>query len=135
MNFSKLLGPEKRKNPERTSCSWPVRFHELGRDRQAGQKFHVAKCKRVSESGIEITSIIPLTPKRFVLIEVDLKMLETSVPTANLLIVSGTYILTEVERRHLNLETGLFEAGLKFIDVSRTEEFELVLKQIPGQFS
>jgi len=80
---------------------------------------------------MEMTSIIPLTPKRFVLVDLDLKALEAIVPAKNLFLVSGKHILTQVEWRHLNLETSLFEAGLKFIEASRAEEFELVFKQTP----
>lgn len=132
MNFSKLLGPEKSGKSERTPCSWSIRLYELGRDKQSHRTFHAGKCKSVDEGRIEITSLLPLTPKRFVLVELDLKTLETAVPVKNILTLSDKWVLTEVKRRHLNLETGLFEAELKFIDASRTDEFELVLKQIPA---
>ena len=130
MNLSKLAGQTKRKKQERAPCSWTIRFRELGRDKQTNGTFHLAKCKGADQNGMEITSITPLTPKRFALVEVDLKVLEAIVPVKNLLVVSGSQILTQVERRHLNLETSLFEAELKFIDASRAEEFELVFKQI-----
>ena len=132
MNFSKLSGPIRQRKRERTPCSWSVRFYELGRDEKKNPAFYTAKCKAADSNGLEMTSIIPLTPKRFVLIELDLKALETLAPTKNFLIISGKYILTEVEWRHLNLETSLFEAGLKFIEASRAEEFEPVFKQIPA---
>ena len=129
MNFSKLAGQIKQRKPERTPCFWSVRFYELGRDEKKNPAFHTAKCKAVDPGGMEMTSIIPLTPKRFVLVDLDLKTLETVIPSKNLLIISGKYVLTEVEWRHLNLETSLFEAGLKFIEASRAEEFEPVLTQ------
>ena len=132
MNFSKLLGPEKKKKPERAPCAWSVRFRELGRENQARHAFHAAKCRVIGEDGMEITSLIPLTPKRFVLVNLDFKTLETAVPVKNILTFSDACVLTEVKRRHLNLETGLFEAELKFIEASRAEEFEAVFKQIPA---
>ncbi|HLD56031.1 MAG TPA: hypothetical protein VJA00_00270 [Candidatus Omnitrophota bacterium] len=131
MNFSKSAGLAKRKKQEHASCSWSIRFYELGRDKQTNRTFHAAKCKSMDQNGMEMTSIIPLTPKRFVLVDLDLKALEAIVPAKNLFLVSGKHILTQVEWRHLNLETSLFEARLKFIEVSRAEEFELVFKQTP----
>jgi hypothetical protein len=134
MNFSKLMGSEKNKKSGRIPCSWSIRFYELGRGQQTRHAFYTAKCKSVDPNGLEITSIIPLTPKRFVLIKLDLNALETVVPTKDILTLSGKCVLTEVAWRHLNLKTGLFEAGLDFIEASRTEEFEPVFKQIPEQF-
>jgi hypothetical protein len=131
---SKILAKTNRQKRGRFPCSLDIRFYELGRGEKAGYAFHTAKCKRLDQSGMEVTSIIPLTPGRFVLVDVNLKVLEIHIPTKNILILSGKHLLTEVEWRHLNLETSLFEAGLNFIEASRSEELEPVLAQcLPSQ--
>ena len=129
MKISSVFGKSQNKKDVEFICLWTIRFYELGRDEKKSALFHVAKCKRLDRSGIDITSIIPLTPKRFVIVELDLKELQLKIPTKHILITPAGRILTEVKWRRLNLETGLFEANLQFVDAARTEEMQDVFAQ------
>ncbi|OGX06353.1 MAG: hypothetical protein A3G87_01770 [Omnitrophica bacterium RIFCSPLOWO2_12_FULL_50_11] len=81
----------------------------------------------------------PPEPSTFALVEVDLSSMDDYVKEDELLAVSSNRILAEVVWRKLNLETGLYEAGLKFIEASRRDEFrveiELAAAALPRELS
>ena len=89
----------------------------------------IGKCKNVSRSGMRITALEPLERNTTALVDVDLEKLPPQIQTQELLLASEKRILAEVAWRNLNLETGLFEAGLRFIEADRRQEFESAIAQ------
>jgi|SRR3990167_3746837 len=131
-----MMNPERRRHA-RESCLLPVRFTRL--DRTPHKPLHIAKSKNVSQGGMKITAMSPPEPSTFALVEVDLSSMDDYVKEDELLAVSSNRILAEVVWRKLNLETGLYEAGLKFIEASRRDEFrveiELAAAALPRELS
>lgn len=94
--------------------------------------------KNLGQGGAKITALPPLTPQGKILIRLNLKPLSVVIDTRDFLFVSTgpsfedsgeepegiRQILAEVAWRHLNLETGLFEAGLRFIEGWRRRDYE-----------
>ena len=105
---------------------------------------HIAKIKNLGQGGVKIRALPPLTPQGKVLIRLNLKPLSVLIDTQDFLFVSpselsvdkehsiddGKQILAEVAWRHLNLETGLFEAGLRFIEGGRRRDYESYITSV-----
>ncbi|MBI1977886.1 MAG: hypothetical protein HYS55_03955 [Candidatus Omnitrophica bacterium] len=117
------FGNAERRRDVRFPCAWRIRFVELGE--KLPKTFHLGKCKNVSERGLKITSLQPLSRKAVVLLEADLNLFAKHIKTDHLLKISDNRILAEVRWRHLDLDTRLFEAGLEFIEEGKRKEHGL----------
>src|SRR3989344_5871753 len=124
--FHDLWKKERRRHP-RISCAWPIRFSKM--NGKLRPPLQIGKCKNISQSGMKITALEPLERNAKALIDVDLEKLPPQIQTQELLLASERRILAEVAWRHLNLETGLFEAGIHFIEADRREECESLVVQ------
>lgn len=65
---------------------------------------------------MKITGFHPLKRNSIVLIEIDPNLFSVHINLNQILKISVNHILAQVAWRHLNLETGLFEAGAEFIE-------------------
>ncbi len=135
--------PERRRYPRFPFIS-PVRLKELNEAANGiprkSKRGCAAKIKNLGQGGAKITALAALMPQSKVLMDANLKSLSIVIDTRNLLFVSvpqDSYhkqtaetpksekqILTEVAWRYLNLQTGLFEAGLRFIEEWRRRDYE-----------
>ena len=111
----------------RFSYVWPIRFCEL--NEKLPKRLHAGKCKNLSQGGIKISSLAPLERNAVALVDLDLKALSLRIRTDEIILVRDKHILAEVAWRHLNLETSLFETGLRFIETTRQREFESFIAQ------
>ena len=106
----------------------PIRILELGQhpeNKSSGsRRFYAARTKNISQGGIKITLLPSLEPGSTVLIEADLAQFAKHIDTQNLLRISENRLMAKVIWRHLNLETGLFEAGLQFLEEKERAEYE-----------
>ena len=117
--------PERRRYV-RYPCRWLIRFIEL--KPQPLEKFHIGKCKNVSQGGIKITSFQPLERHTPILVEMDANLLAKHVEVSELLWIGKNRFLAEVMWRHLNLETRLFEAGIQFVQARKHHQYESLIK-------
>ena len=78
---------------------------------------------------MKITAMAAMEPRSIVLVHVDLSLFNGRVRADELLTVSKKEVLCEVVWRKLNLETGLFEAGLKFIPSSERVQFRSAVEK------
>jgi len=124
---TRLFRLTERRKHERRSLFTSLRFLEMNGKPSKG--LHHAKSKNVSKSGMKITSMAPLERNSVALLDLDLSAIARQVREAELLLVSHRRILAEVKWRTLNLQTGLFESGLQFIDPARRREFETQIAQ------
>lgn len=124
--------PERRRYPRFPFVS-PVRLKELNEARNGipakPKSGCAAKIKNLGQGGVKITALPAFMPQTKVLMDANLKSLSIVIDTRDLLVVSVSQdasrkILTEVIWRNLNLETGLFEAGLRFIEEWRRRDYE-----------
>src|SRR3989338_8970614 len=124
---SKAASPKKaeRRKYQRIPCILPVRFSEL--NGKPSKLLHAAKSKNLSQSGMKITSIVPLERNAIVLLDLNWKALAATVPMNDILMISDGRILVEVAWRHLNLDSRLFEAGLRFIENKKRQNFEALI--------
>ena len=106
----------------RFSYVWPIRFCDLST--HLPKSLHHGRCKNLSQGGLKINSVAPLERHSIAIVDLDVHALSVLIRTDELLLISDRRILAEVAWRHLNLETGLFEAGLRFVEAKRQEEFE-----------
>ena len=79
---------------------------------------------------MRITALEPLERDSTVLLELNLKLLSNHIQTKKILMAPDHRIMAEVVWRHLDLATGLFEAGLRFVDAHRRLEFETLTSHI-----
>ena len=113
-------GIERRKHA-RLSYVWPVRFCELTGN--PPKLLHFGKCKNLSQGGIKISALTPLERSAIALLDLDLNALSLRIRTDEIILVSDKHILVEVAWRHLNLQTGLFEAGLRFLEARKIRKY------------
>ena len=73
---------------------------------------------------MRVVSLQPLARDTVALVEIDTNLLAKHIQIKNILRISERRILTKVAWRRLNLETRLFEAGLRFIDTSKRGAYE-----------
>ena len=118
--MAKQAIPERRQHL-RLSYVWPVRFCEA--DNKSVAPSHPGKCKNLSQGGMKITALQPLKRDTTILMDTDLNRLSIHIRLKDILIASKERLLAQVAWRHLNLETGLFEMGLRFIQAHRRREF------------
>ena len=78
---------------------------------------------------MKITALEPLSRKAVVLVEFDPNLFSKHVNLERILRITENRLLAEVAWRHLNLETGVFEAGLSFIEASKYNEYESLIAQ------
>ena len=83
---------------------------------------------------MKITTLPPLEPHSVVLLELDIDVLKSVIDTKHLFVLSSKRLLATIAWRHLNLETGLFEVGIRFIENWRRDEFEHLVQtcEVPG---
>ena len=111
----------------RFSCVWDIRFCELGG--KTIKSLQAGKCKNLSQGGMKITALQPLEPNTVVLLELNTDRLATHIRTKEILFASPDHLLAEVAWRHLNLETGLFEAGVRFLEADERDRYESHIAQ------
>ena len=116
--------PERRRYV-RYPCAWGIKFCELGE--KPSKLLHVGKCKNLSGSGMKLSSLEPLSRKAIVLLELNVNLIEKHVKLKNILQISENRILAEVTWRHLNLDTGVFEAGLRFLETRKRNDYESLI--------
>ena len=78
---------------------------------------------------MKIASLEPVSRKAIVLIEIDPHLFSKHVKLEHILCTKKNRILTEVTWRHLNLDTGVFEAGLFFLKERDRRQYELLIAQ------
>lgn len=110
----------------RYPCAWTVRFSELT-EKTSPKSFHTGKCRDVSQSGMQIAALQPVSRKAIVLIEIDPRLFSRHVKLEHILSITENRILAEVTWRHLNLDTGVFEAGLSFIEARKRGKYESLI--------
>jgi len=129
-------GREHRKHA-RIACACPVKICELtaGAGSSASQKkFHPARSKDLSESGIKIATCESISRNASALIDVDFDKLSSLVPIHTFISFKGKRLLGKVAWRKLNLKTGLFEVGIKFVEENERSRYEPVInyaKEVP----
>ncbi len=64
---------------------------------------------------MKLTAFQALKRKSIVLLEIDPNLFSVHIKLNTILKASDNRILAHVSWRHLNLETGLFEAGIEFL--------------------
>ncbi len=74
-----------------------------------------------------MAALQPVSRKAIVLIEIDPNLFARHIKLRDILRVTENRVLTEVAWRHLNLETGVFEAGLSFLEESKRDKYESLL--------
>ena len=116
---------EERRKHLRFSYVWPLRFCQL--NTSSPLALQLGKCKNLSQGGLKINALTPLERRAVAVVDLDLNPLSVSIRTDGILLIANRRILVEVAWRHLNLETGLFEAGLRFIEIDRKREFETLI--------
>ncbi len=104
----------------RFACAWKIKFCDL---RESNPVFHHGKCRDLSQGGMKLAAFQPLKRKSVVLIEIDSSLFSMHIKLNSILKVSENRILAEVAWRHLNLETGLFEAGLEFLEEAQRSNY------------
>lgn len=92
-------------------------------------QFHAAKSKNVSRGGMKISTLATLERHSNALIDVNLRQLERLIGEQTAILIGGKWLLARVAWRKLNLETGLFELGLRFIEERERPEFESVISR------
>lgn len=97
----------------RFPCAWKIKFWDL--DANKPEIYH-GKCRNLSQGGMKISAFQPLKRKSIVLIEIDPDLFSVHINLNQILKISENHIMAQVAWRHLNLETGLFEAGVEFIE-------------------
>ncbi|MBI4395270.1 MAG: PilZ domain-containing protein [Candidatus Omnitrophica bacterium] len=117
---------ERRRYP-RVHYVWPIRFREL--NGRPTPLLHAAQSKNLSQSGMKITSIVPLQRNAITLLELNLKSLAVIVPADDILMIDERHILVEVVWRRLNLESRLFETGLRFLERKRRCDYEALISR------
>ena len=127
-NASSYSGQEHRKH-ERFPCNWPLRICELGTNgnQQKTKKFNPAKSKNLSKSGIKITTLAPLERHSNALLDIPESQIGDLLDADHIVFVAKKRLLAEVAWRRLNLETGLFEAGLRFIEENERDGYRPVI--------
>ena len=78
---------------------------------------------------MKVAALQPLSRKAIVLIEFDPNLFSKYMKFKNILCVTENRFLAEVTWRHLNLETGVFEAGLSFLEASKRNKYESLIAQ------
>jgi hypothetical protein len=119
-------GNERRTHP-RVSYLASIRFSELASD--PPKAFYAGKVKNLSRGGMKISALAPLERRSIILVDLDLKTILEMIRTKQILSISDRRILAEVAWRHLNLQTGLFEAGLRFLEPRDRTEYECAIAQ------
>ena len=119
-----LRKAERRKH-QRITYVWPIRFCELNGKPSA--LLHIAKSKNLSQSGMKITSIVPLERNAIALLDLNGEALAENISVDEILMVLEGRVLVEVAWRHLNLESRLFEAGLRFIEKKKRRDYETLI--------
>ena len=114
-NRNSYSGSEHRKH-KRFSYVWPMRICELGPHTNGTKPFHPAKSRDLGQGGMRITSPTSFKINSAALIDLDLNRLILFISIQSFLITPTKRILTEIVWRRLDLETGLFETGLRFIE-------------------
>ena len=100
----------------RFPCGWKIKFCDV---REENPRFNHGKCRDLSQGGMKLSAFQPLKRKSVVLVEIDPDLFSVHIQLEPILKISENRILAEVAWRHLNLETGLFEAGLEFLKESQ----------------
>lgn len=109
----------------RFPCGWKIKFCDV---REANPHFNHGKCRDLSQGGMKLTAFQPLKRKSVVLLEIDSDLFSVHIQIDPILKISENRILAEVVWRHLNLETGLFEAGLEFLKESQRKYYQADLE-------
>ena len=116
----KYFWSDERRRFVRYPCAWKIKFCDLT---EQAAIFHMGRCKNLSQGGLKISSFQPLKPNAVIVIDVHPALFEKHISMDGLLRVGENKILAKVAWRHLNLETGIFEAGLEFIEASKKQRF------------
>lgn len=127
MMMQKQIATENRRKYLRFSYVWPIRFCEFNTNSPSA--LQTGRCKNLSRGGLKIHALTPLERHSVAVIDLDLNSLSVLIPTDEILIISERKLLAQVAWRHLNLNTGLFEAGLQFVESKRREEFEDLIER------
>lgn len=93
---------------------------------------YAAKIKNVGKGGIKISLLAALEKNAHTLLFLDIAKLDSYIDREKLLAISDNRLLAQVAWRKLNLNTGLFEAGLRFIEESERKDFESVIELAEG---
>ncbi len=76
---------------------------------------------------MKIAALQPVSRKAIVLVDFDPNLFSKYVKLKNILRVAENRLLAEVAWRHLNLGTGVFEAGLSFLEARKHDEYESLI--------
>lgn len=77
---------------------------------------------------MKLTAFQPLKRKSAVLLEISSDLFSVHIRLNPIIKISENRILAEVAWRHLNLETGLFEAGLEFLQENERKYYQADLE-------
>lgn len=120
-----LQGPEHRKHL-RFSCFCKIKFCDL---QNKPSNLHIGKCRDLSQSGMKLNAFHPLTRNSVILIQINPDLLSVHIQLPLILRVSKDQILAQVIWRHLNLETGIFETGVRFLEEHDRQHYQGFLDQ------
>ena len=78
---------------------------------------------------MKLTAFQALKRKTIVMLEIDSNLFSIHIKLNTILKISDNRILAQVAWRHLNLETGLFEAGVEFLQESQRGVYQSDLEK------
>ncbi|OGW90259.1 MAG: hypothetical protein A3A73_00690 [Omnitrophica bacterium RIFCSPLOWO2_01_FULL_50_24] len=111
-----------RRKETRIPCLVPLRFSPLSGT--LAKPLHIGRSKDVSSGGMKLTAMTPLERNSVALLDFDTSKITAHVEIEKILTISARRVIVEVVWRKLNLDTGLFDAGVRFIERTRANEFE-----------
>ncbi len=111
----------------RFPCAWKIKFCDLGENQP--KTLHHGKCRNLSQGGMKMSAVQPLKRNAIILLEIDSNLFSVHIKLNSILKISKNHLLAQVAWRHLNLETGLFEAGIQFLEESQRHRYQAELEK------
>ncbi|PIQ86646.1 MAG: hypothetical protein COV74_03890 [Candidatus Omnitrophica bacterium CG11_big_fil_rev_8_21_14_0_20_45_26] len=102
-----------RRNYVRLTLDQPLRFRTI--NPLFIKEFQVGRAKNISQDGALFKTVTPPPRKSYILLDIDLSQLNEQIRLDKHLVVMNHKIVGKVMRIHLNLETGLFDVGVRFV--------------------
>lgn len=120
-----LQGPEHRKHL-RFTCFWKIKFCDL---ENTANRLHIGKCRDLSQGGMKLNAFHPLVRNSVILIQMNPDLFSVHIKLPLILRASKDQILAQVIWRHLNLDTGIFETGIRFFEERDRKHYQGYLDQ------
>ena len=119
----KILGSERRRH-KRIPFSELIKIYDLSKSSKTAGIFLTAKIKDLGKGGIKITTLAPLERNSQIILQVNANKLKKLIPYNALLKITDNRLLAEIAWRKLNLDTGIFEAGVRFIEECERNDYQ-----------